>query len=72
MKPFFVYHHSSFLHHNFTRDIDVVSCPFEEVSAIVHQYGQLPREVFVTVIIGCLGDVFSVDVVECNGVFTSW
>ena len=62
---------SSFFHHNFAGDIDVVAVPFEEVSAIIHQYGQLPREFFVTVIIGCLGDVFSVDVVECNGVFTS-
>lgn len=62
---------SSFFHHNLTGDIDVVSCPFKEISAIIHQYGQLPREVFVIVLIGCLGDVFSVDVVECNGVFTS-
>ena len=62
---------SSFFHHNFTGNIDVVAVPFEEVIAIVHQYGQLPREVFVIVLIGCLGDIFSVDVVECNGVFAS-
>ena len=62
----------SFFHHNLTGNIDVVAVPFEEVSAIIHQYGQLPFEVVAVVLIGCLGDVFPVDVVECNGVFTSW
>ena len=50
-------------HYNFTGHIGIVSCPFEEVVSWVECHGYFPGEVIVVMVVGCLCDVFSVDIV---------
>ncbi len=41
----------------------VVSCPFEKVVSRVECHGYFPGEVIIVMVVGCLCDVFSVDIV---------
>ncbi len=51
------------LHHHFTGHNGIVTGPFEEVVSASDGGWYFPGEVVVVMVVGCLCDVFSVDIV---------